>query len=349
MDEEAESFFGRTCRLRPRDLAASRERLDAFVAEQVRDGRRCALVTSGGTSVPLEINTVRFVDNFSTGTRGAVCTEELLGSGYAVVLLYRLGSAVPFLSGLYAELRQDPVELLKGLGAGAQLVAPPLELQCGPGSLTAASGHVPQPLHLLALPFTTIFEYLFLLRESCQSLERAGRGALLLLAAAVSDFYLPEEDMAVEKIQSRAADGLHIHLRNVPKLLGAVRSWAPDALLVSFKLETNANILDAKAAGAICKYGVDAVCANLLHSYREWVNLLQRDPHSSRIELPTQDVTGAEKEPLVVRGLLCERIEKGQCDASTDRPLARAVVRLHEAHVSRASSEHASKRLRTDT
>ncbi|CAK0822653.1 unnamed protein product [Prorocentrum cordatum] len=125
MDEEAESFFGRTCRLRPRDLAASRERLDAFVAEQVRDGRRCALVTSGGTSVPLEINTVRFVDNFSTGTRGAVCTEELLGSGYAVVLLYRLGSAVPFLSGLYAELRQDPVELLKGLGAGAQLVAPP--------------------------------------------------------------------------------------------------------------------------------------------------------------------------------------------------------------------------------
>lgn len=332
MDKEAENFFSCTRRLRPRDLAASRKRLDEFVAEQAREGRRCALVTSGGTSVPLEINTVRFIDNFSTGTRGAVCTEELLGSGYAVVLLHRSGSAFPFLSGLYAGLRQDPVELLKGLGGGAQLAAPP---------------HVPQPLHLLALPFTTIFEYLFLLRESCQALESVGRGALVLLAAAVADFYVPEEDMAVEKIQSRAVDGLHIHLRNVPKLLGAVRSWVPAALLISFKLETNGNILDAKAAGAICKYGVDAVCANLLHSYREWVNIVQRDPNAAQIELPTQEVSGTEEKPLVVRGLHCERIEKSRCDVSTDRPLARAVIRLHESHVSRAASEHASKRLRT--
>ena len=30
-----------------------------------------AVVTSGGTTVPLEQRTVRFIDNFSTGTRGA--------------------------------------------------------------------------------------------------------------------------------------------------------------------------------------------------------------------------------------------------------------------------------------
>ena len=34
-----------------------------------------AFVTSGGTLVPLENNTVRFIDNFSTGTRGAVSAE----------------------------------------------------------------------------------------------------------------------------------------------------------------------------------------------------------------------------------------------------------------------------------
>eukprot|EP00918_Siedleckia_nematoides_P043367 GHVU01094771.1.p2 GENE.GHVU01094771.1~~GHVU01094771.1.p2 ORF type:complete len:103 (+),score=18.03 GHVU01094771.1:360-668(+) len=34
-----------------------------------------ALVTSGGTAVPLERRPVRFLDNFSTGRRGAACTE----------------------------------------------------------------------------------------------------------------------------------------------------------------------------------------------------------------------------------------------------------------------------------
>ena len=33
------------------------------------------LVSSGGTAVPLEVNTVRFIDNFSTGERGAVSSE----------------------------------------------------------------------------------------------------------------------------------------------------------------------------------------------------------------------------------------------------------------------------------
>eukprot|EP00971_Amphidinium_carterae_P071641 1416755-Amphidinium_carterae.2 len=38
-----------------------------------------------------------------------------------------------------------------------------------------------------------------------------------------------------------------VPLRNVPKFLGLLRSWAPDAYIVSFKLETNENILQAKA------------------------------------------------------------------------------------------------------
>lgn len=33
------------------------------------------LVTSGGTAVPLERQTVRFLDNFSTGSRGALSAE----------------------------------------------------------------------------------------------------------------------------------------------------------------------------------------------------------------------------------------------------------------------------------
>src|ERR1700712_2715570 len=49
--------------------------------------RRIVLVTSGGTTVPLENQTVRFIDNFSAGTRGATSAEYFLDAGYAVIFL----------------------------------------------------------------------------------------------------------------------------------------------------------------------------------------------------------------------------------------------------------------------
>jgi len=55
-----------------------------------------ALVTSGGTSAPLEHNCVRFLDNFSTGTRGAHAVEKFISKGYAVLHLKREGSVSPF-------------------------------------------------------------------------------------------------------------------------------------------------------------------------------------------------------------------------------------------------------------
>lgn len=40
--------------------------------------RPIVVVTSGGTTVPLERNCVRFIDNFSKGTRGALSAEQFL-------------------------------------------------------------------------------------------------------------------------------------------------------------------------------------------------------------------------------------------------------------------------------
>lgn len=40
--------------------------------------RPLVVVTSGGTIVPLEKRCVRFIDNFSGGTRGALSTEYFL-------------------------------------------------------------------------------------------------------------------------------------------------------------------------------------------------------------------------------------------------------------------------------
>ena len=43
---------------------------------------------------------MRFIDNFSGGTRGALSAEEFLDAGYAVVFLTRKHSIQPFTKGL---------------------------------------------------------------------------------------------------------------------------------------------------------------------------------------------------------------------------------------------------------
>ena len=53
-------------------------------------------ITSGGTSVPLEKNTVRSVENFSTGTRGARSAEYFLKAGHPIIFFHREGSLCPF-------------------------------------------------------------------------------------------------------------------------------------------------------------------------------------------------------------------------------------------------------------
>jgi hypothetical protein len=55
-------------------------------------------ITSGGTTVPLEKNMVRCIDNFSTGERGAQSAECFLAQGYKVIFLHRLKSTMPFTS-----------------------------------------------------------------------------------------------------------------------------------------------------------------------------------------------------------------------------------------------------------
>eukprot|EP00931_Biecheleriopsis_adriatica_P039659 TRINITY_DN22668_c0_g1_i3.p1 TRINITY_DN22668_c0_g1~~TRINITY_DN22668_c0_g1_i3.p1 ORF type:complete len:319 (-),score=63.83 TRINITY_DN22668_c0_g1_i3:70-1026(-) len=316
MNAAAQDFFAQTTKLRPANLCERRQELLNFASTAASKGLKVALITSGGTTVPLELNTVRFIDNFSTGTRGALCTEEFLKEGYAVIFLHRKGSNFPFATNLVKQIHEALVSDI-----------PPDAKE-----------------RLLAVGFTTIFEYLFLLRECSESLQAAGADALIMLAAAVSDFYVPETEMATEKIQSRAHDGLTIQLKNVPKLLGAVRIWAPQAFIISFKLETNQNILLAKAAGSLQKYGVDVVCSNLLQTIRDLVTVIEPDP-ASTIQVSAQEIAGDESEEVKVTGVLSNRIERGSAPA-VDALLVQALVRMHRDRVAAADCQ-AAKRQRT--
>lgn len=47
----------------------------------------------------------------------------------------------------------------------------------------------------LSVPFTSLADYLWLLRACCESLATSQQNALLYLAAAVSDFYVPSEQL----------------------------------------------------------------------------------------------------------------------------------------------------------
>lgn len=296
--------------------------MDAFVKKHVAAGKRVVLVTSGGTTVPLELNTVRFIDNFSSGTRGALCTEAFLRHDYAVVFLHRKGSNFPFLTHVVKNLNDDPLRCLE------QLAKPSVDVD-------------PQLLaRLLPVSFSTIFEYLFLLREACQSLNRVGSLGMIFLAAAVSDFYVPEHEMATNKIQSRAHDGLTVQLRNVPKVMGSIKDWSPEAFLISFKLETNLNILEAKAAGALQKYKVDAVVSNQLQTIRDLLTIVWKDPQATAIEIAAEHIGGDEEQLVQVSGLCTKRVDRGSAPI-IEPLLVEAIFDMHGLHLEEPSRKHA--------
>ena len=67
MSKEWDQFFAENPA--PANFHLSEEKMVSFISCQQAMQMPLVLVTSGGTTVPLEVNTVRFVDNFSAGTR----------------------------------------------------------------------------------------------------------------------------------------------------------------------------------------------------------------------------------------------------------------------------------------
>lgn len=118
--------------------------------------------------------------------------------------------------------------------------------------------------YLLHINFTSVVDYMWLLRAACECLSAFETKALLFLAAAVSDFYVPSDDMPTHKIQS-GQGAPTISLQLVPKMLAPlVSTWIPNAYVVSFKLETDENLLIAKSRESLNKYNHKVCFTNLL-------------------------------------------------------------------------------------
>ena len=342
-----------------------------------------ALVTSGGTSAPLEHNCVRYLDNFSTGTRGAYAVEEFLKRGYAVIHLKREGSVAPFgrilnnvlkcgrdglnfeslgslfdctdgdsnnddtildfgLQGIdeedddtYEEKKnttssdpwmysssnsneqtnQYPKQQTKSRRSnerGEVSINPKLAQSSILQSTLRQYKHIKQQGMLITINFQTVDDYLHKLQLCSEAINMGGSLGLVYLAAAVSDFYIPQEKRALHKIQSRdygiksqasssiesSSSGdengntgdnnnientmqiqedntLTLKLYPVPKVIPTLRKeWCPNAFAVSFKLETDSTILQQKAVLAMKRNNVHMIVGNELSTRYEKVFIL---------------------------------------------------------------------------
>mmetsp|Transcript_26824 Transcript_26824/g.30702 ORF Transcript_26824/g.30702 Transcript_26824/m.30702 type:complete len:772 (-) Transcript_26824:292-2607(-) len=379
------------------------QHLDIFTTRHMSHHRPIVLVTSGGTATDLEVHMVRYLDNFSTGTRGAVSVEEFVKRGYAVIHLWREGSAAPF-SRVLSELVGcksgnhglgfDALgHLFEGQEQQQQHEMPEYEIGSGEesqsysrsndnnvnnqnnnddgdpwltttkrsksadmrgtnnqathaskiaGTNPEKNKHNPNSINdeysnsnrmnltnkilnsttlqmklrersnvmkdglLLTIPYRTVEEYMAKLKVCTKAINKCQSLGLIYLAAAVSDFYIPEKEKRVHKIQSRyynlnredgdndvhddhdgpsesaifmdsSTNELTIKMKPVPKVIPLIREeWAPHAFCISFKLETDESILFQKAKMAMNKYDVHMVIGNVLETRYDKIWLLNK-------------------------------------------------------------------------
>ncbi|WVN85938.1 uncharacterized protein L203_101095 [Cryptococcus depauperatus CBS 7841] len=272
-----ESYF--QTQRKPPGVEEKTERVRRFIQKwQAVDGKKVVLVTSGGTTVPLESNTVRFLDNFSAGTRGATSAEYFLSQGYAVIFMHRIHSLRPF-SRHYSHSLNPFLDLLSIVpnpgSAGSSIVVDPQHTTELLVILEAYHKAQAQGT-LLSIEFQTVNDYLWLLKCVTGLMAPLGRKALFYLAAAVSDFFLPDDKVAEHKIQSGKGT-LSLEMDQVPKVLRPlVEQWTPEAYVVSFKLETDPTLLIPKSRAALSQYGHQLVIGNDLHRRKYEVVFVER-------------------------------------------------------------------------
>jgi len=255
------------------------------------------LVTSGGTTVPLEVNTVRFVDNFSAGTRGAASAEYFLKEGFAVIFLHRDKSLEPF------SRHFSPSELLAAMDTTEEGVVRIVDEDMTRQLLPVVESARKYQNSLCQVPFTSLPDYLWLLRSASQQLGQAESRCLLFLAAAVSDFYIPAWQLPEHKIQSsEGPPSVQLHL--VPKMLKPLVSlWASHCFVVSFKLETDPEILLRKCRAALETYGHHLVVGNILETRKRRVVLVTAESAQQIVMDQLEIREGLEIEQKIVQSI----------------------------------------------
>ncbi len=143
--------------------------------------------------------------------------------------------------------------------------------------LGSAEACLRAPAALQAMPGFALEEFMGT-RDLMARMERwitAHPRGVVIHSAAVGDY---EADAVASKIPSGAKE-LVLRFHPAPKIVDQVRTWAPDAFLVSFKAgapELTADALEAIARAQLARTGSDIVFANVLGAIETTVLLVTR-------------------------------------------------------------------------
>eukprot|EP00659_Diplonema_papillatum_P019262 gene19262-29671_t len=226
---ECDQFFEAEKHLVKVDEAA----VSTAVGNAVKSGRRIAVVTSGGTQVPLEKNEVRCMSNFSTGNRGATSAEHFLRQDYDVIFVTKTGSIQPF-TRQFDKL--SPQYLFEHISLTPN--GPAFDAESSDVVREQVEAHQKYQSRLHVVRFTNLVQYLYLLKVIGSALSDKLGGSqcsnvVFYLGAAVSDYYVPWIRMAEHKIQSRTnEEEMTIAFSKTPKMLGQINShWCKGCLM----------------------------------------------------------------------------------------------------------------------
>lgn len=197
------------------------------------------LITSGGTKIP--IDTVRDITNMSTGTFGTKIAEEILRKGHDVCFFRAKNSKSPMRFTMDLNSDENP------LGDSRSFWAERIIWKS----------------HYQELEFSTFEQY----ERGLNLFIGSEKPDVIVLTAAVSDYTV--ENPFNGKIRSN--DLLTIRLTSLPKIINKVKSWAPYAKLVGFKLLVNSRsdqLIDAAKRSCV-ENGCDMVVANDLEDIKD--------------------------------------------------------------------------------
>ena len=196
-----------------------------------------------------------------------------------------------------------------------------------------------------------------------------GPKALFYLAAAVSDFFLPKDRLSEHKIQSSdnnqsVANGvptsesksitatgsgkkLMIDLRPRAEISESlVDGWAPEGMIVSFKLETDPSLLVSKAHQALEKYSHHLVIGNLLSTRKFEVVFVAPGREEQWITVPihrrVKSVTGTRPNLNAKDGHTTEQEWlRGEQELEIESLIVPEVIKMHRDFIEKSQETKA--------
>lgn len=262
-DAFVNDFFKKTKEDPRWELPRHESEMQAFVTQQLAEKRRgIALVTSGATIVPLDAETGSFVDLSSQMQeyQGPACAEFLLQQGYAVIFLHREDSLQPF-TRHFQKYIQDGAFMSMFHVRKDQLVLEGMDLTQQLRMYDVVALYNDSKDRLLNVSFTSVQQYLLLLRIATKSVSPAKTCGVVILAATVMEFYVPQQEQSTASGSGKRKKGeFSVSFVRVPDVIRKIRKeWCPSAFVVTFKHNLKADEMIEAAHADLEKYGVDVV------------------------------------------------------------------------------------------